>query len=115
MKEVIFDKKTFNSYKDFYIQIYKDLDGANTIDWEDYKDLGYNGNLLNEFLWYKQDENIKYIFVNFNKEKIKLQKNFDDYQYNIITTNLSLEWKMRKNKNIEVLRKMRRSQITLLG
>ncbi len=57
---------------------------ANTIDWEDYKDLGYNGNLLNEFLWYKQDENIKYIFVNFNKEKIKLQKNFDDYQYNII-------------------------------
>ena len=84
MKEVIFDKKTFNSYKDFYIQIYKDLDGANTIDWEDYKDLGYNGNLLNEFLWYKQDENIKYIFVNFNKEKIQLQKNFDDYQYNII-------------------------------
>ena len=84
MKEVIFDKKTFNSYKDFYIQIYKDLDGANTIDWEDYKDLGYNGNLLNEFLWYKQDENIKYIFVNFNKEKIKLQKNFDDYQYTII-------------------------------
>ena len=84
MKEVIFDKKTFNSYKDFYIQIYKDLDGANTIDWEDYKDLGYNGNLLNEFLWYKQDESIKYIFVNFNKEKIKLQKNFDDYQYNII-------------------------------
>ena len=25
-----------------------------------------------------------YIFINFDKEKIKLQKNFDDYKYNLI-------------------------------
>lgn len=84
MKEIIFNRNNYESYKDFYSQIYNDLDGENTIDWEDCNNLRYNGNLLDEFLWYKQDEKIKYIFINFDKEKIKLQKNYDDYEYNII-------------------------------
>ena len=84
MKEIIFNRKNYNSYKNFYTQIYDDLDGKNTIDWETCVDLHYFADHLNEFLWYKESENIKYIFLNFDKEKIKLQKNYDDYEYNII-------------------------------
>ena len=65
MKEIVFDRKNLKSYKDFYAKIYKDLDGKNTIDWETYENLGNNADLLNEFLWYKSDESIKYIFKNF--------------------------------------------------
>ena len=84
MKEIIFNRKDYKSYKDFYTQIYKDLDGNSISDWEDYQDLCYSADALNEFLWYYHNDNIKYIFVNFDKEKISLQKNFDDYKYNII-------------------------------
>lgn len=84
MNEVIFDRKNYKSYKDFYTQIYKELDGAHTIDWEDYEDLHFNADFLDEFLWYKEEENIKYIFLNFDKEKIKLQKNYNDYEFNLI-------------------------------
>ncbi len=84
MKEIIFNRKNYNSYKDFYTQIYKDLDGKHMIDWEDYQDLNYNADFLDEFLWYCHDYDIKYIFINFDKEKIKLQKNFNDYKFNII-------------------------------
>jgi len=84
MKEIIFDKNKYSSYKDFYSQIYKDLEGEKIPDWEDYKDLCYNADGLNEFLWYCHNDNIKYIFVNFDKEKIKLQKTYDDYEYNLV-------------------------------
>lgn len=84
MKEIIFNRKNYKSYKDFYIQLYKDLDGKSIPDWEDYPDLHYNAGLLNEFLWYSHNDNIKYIFLNFDKEKIVMQKNYDDYEYNIV-------------------------------
>ncbi len=84
MKEIIFDKNKYSSYKDFYSQIYKDLEGQKIPDWEDYDDLHYNADLLDEFLWYCHNDNIKYIFVNFDKEKIKLQKIYDDYEYNLV-------------------------------
>ena len=84
MKEIIFNRKNYNSYKDFYTQIYKDLDGKHMVDWEDHQDLNYNADFLDEFLWYCHNDNIKYIFLNFDKNKIKLQKNFNDYKYNII-------------------------------
>ena len=83
-KEIIFDRKNYESYKDFYVQIYKDLDGKGIPDFEDYENLGYGGDILNEFLWYCHNDNIKYIFVGFDKEKIKLQNTFDDYHYQII-------------------------------
>ena len=84
MKEIIFNKKYYKSYKDFYTQIYKDLEGKTIPDWEDYENLHFNADLLEEFLWYYHNDNLKYIFVNFDKEKIKLQKNYDDYEYNLI-------------------------------
>ncbi len=83
-KEIIFDRKNYESYKDLYAQIYKDLDGKGIPDFEDYENLGYSGDMLNEFLWYCHNDNIKYIFVGFDKEKIKLQNTFDDYKYNIV-------------------------------
>ncbi len=108
MKEIIFDKNKYSSYKDFYSQIYKDLEGEKIPDWEDYDDLHYNAGLLDEFLWYCHNDNIKYIFVNFDKEKIKLQKNYDDYEYSIVLKvferfvkqypNNTLEFKMDEDK-----------------
>ncbi len=106
MKEIVFNKKKYDSYKDFYIQIYRDLEGKEIPDWEDYDALHYNADLLDEFLWYCHNDNIKYIFVNFDKEKIALQKNYDDYQFQIIIEifedfvekfpNNKLEYKMDK-------------------
>ena len=84
MKEIIFCKKNYMSYKDLYSQIYRDLKGKNMPDWEDYDNLGYSGDILNEFLWYCHKDNNKYIFIGFDKDKIKLQKNYDDYKYNIV-------------------------------
>lgn len=84
MKEIVFDKNNYKSYKDFYTQIYNDLDGAHTVDWEQYENLYYSADALNEFLWYKEEENNKYVFVNFDKEQIAKQKTFDDYKYNIV-------------------------------
>ena len=109
MKEVIFNRKNYNSYKDFYTQIYKDLDGKSIPDWEDYQDLCYSADALNEFLWYCHNDNIKYSFVNFDKGKIALQKNYDNYEYNIIIRvferfvanypNNTLEFRMEDEKN----------------
>lgn len=101
MKEIIFDRKNYKSYKDFYTQIYRDLDGKNTIDWEDCTDLEYFADLLNEFLWYKSDEDVKYIFINFDKDKISLQKNYDDYEYNIIFTIFNRFIKEYPNNKLE--------------
>ena len=84
MKEIIFNRKNYKSYKDFYTQVYNDLDGNSIPDWEGCEGLDYFADFLVEFLWYCQDDNVKYIFVNFDKEKIALQKNYDDYEYNII-------------------------------
>lgn len=84
MKEIIFDRKNYKSYKDFYTQLYIDLDGKNLSDWEDYDDLHYNAGLLDEFLWYYHNDSIKYVFKNFDKVKIQQQKNYDNYEYNLI-------------------------------
>ena len=40
--------------------------------------------MLNEFLWYNHDKNIKYIFMGFDLEKIKQEKTLDDYKYKLI-------------------------------
>ena len=73
------------SYKDFYKDICIKLNKDRFIDWQgQYENLGYNADLLNEFLWYCHNDNNKYIFIGFDQEKIKLHKNYDDYEYNII-------------------------------
>ncbi len=84
MKEIIFNRKDYKVYEDFYVQIYKDLDGANMIDWEELPNLCYSADNLNEFLWYCHKDNNKYIFKNFDLEKIRNNKNYDDYMYSII-------------------------------
>ena len=84
MKTLLYDRKELNSYKDFYEKIYKDMDGKNMIDWEDFDYLGYNTDNLNEFLWYCHDRNINYIFKNFDLEKIKNYKNYENYKWNLI-------------------------------
>lgn len=86
MKEIIFNRKNYKSYKDFYADAYGKLDGKRFDDF-DYctVPLGYSPDTLNEFLWYAiYYENFKFIFLNFDKEEIAKQKNYDDYEYNLI-------------------------------
>ena len=58
MKILIYDRKLIKSYKEFYEQIYNDLDGKDMIDWEKFEYLDYNADNLNEFLWYCHTDNI---------------------------------------------------------
>lgn len=83
-KEIIFDRKRYKSYKDFYTEIYKDMNAKSNPEFDRYDDFHYNADFLDEFLWGCQDDNIKYIFVGFDKEKIALEKNYDDYEFNIV-------------------------------
>ena len=83
-KEVIFNKKDYKSYKDFYTEIYEKLDGKNTIDFEDEVDLGYHADILNEFLWYKSEEGVKFVFVGFDLENIDKRKTYDDYEWQLV-------------------------------
>ncbi|MBR4801042.1 MAG: hypothetical protein IK048_05185 [Clostridia bacterium] len=103
MKEVIFDRNNYTSYKDFYAQIYKDLDGKHTIDWEQYDNLCYSADGLNEFLWYKAEENIHYIFKNFDKERIAKQSAYDDYEYNLIVEVFEYFAKQFPNNKVEFM------------
>ena len=110
MKEIKFNRNDYKSYKDFYCDAYEKLDGRRFDDF-DYCQvpLGHSADTLEEFLWYCNKDNNKYIFVNFDKEKIAQQKNFDDYKYNIIIEvfedfvkdypNNKLEFRMEDEKN----------------
>lgn len=61
------------------------MDGKRFDDFDYCKNtLGYNADILDEFLWYCHNDNIKYIFINFDREKIKQPKTYNDYKYNII-------------------------------
>ncbi len=84
MKEIIFNRNEYKSYKDFYRDICKKMDAMNDLNCLHPEDLALNGNVLNEFLWDYSLDNIKYVFIGFDKENIKLEKSFDDYQYAII-------------------------------
>ena len=84
MKEIIFNKDEYNSFKDFYHDLYFKLDGKNTIDFENIEDLYYSADILTEFLWYKAEENNKYIFLNFDLEEIKNKKTYENYEWRII-------------------------------
>lgn len=83
-KEIIFDRKKYKSYKDFYTQIYKELDGKHNLEFEDCEDLHYNIDFLDEFLPCYHDDSNKYIFIGFDKARIKEERTYDDYKYNMI-------------------------------
>lgn len=82
--KIVIDKNKCESYKMFYEILYKELDGKHIIDWEDCENLCYSGDLLNEFLWYVNDQNTEFVMMNFDIDKIKEQKTFDNYKWNII-------------------------------
>lgn len=84
MKEFIFNKKDYNTYKDFYVDIAKKLDSKNDLNCLEPEDLGFNPNHLYEFLRDFYDEMHKYIFIGFDLEKISKQKNIDNYEWSII-------------------------------
>lgn len=87
MKEIVFDRKKYNSYKDMYEDLAVKLDRVNGL--EDYYNIhnyDYDPHCLDEDLEYGFDNNKQclFIFKNFDKDKIKLQKNYDDYEYSMI-------------------------------
>ncbi len=84
MKKIIFDKNKYGSYKDFFEDVYVQLDGIHTLDFEDYPNLNYHADFLYEFLYYKEDEHYNYILKNFDLNEIKKQKTYENYQFNII-------------------------------
>jgi len=85
MKQIIFNKKDYKDYRDMYHDICVKLDKDRFLDWEDdYEDLNYSSDLLNEFLWYCNDDNLHIILLNFDREKIATPQNYDDYKYNLI-------------------------------
>ena len=84
MKEIVFDRNDYESYKDFYVQLYKELNGKSFGDWQAYENLNYDASMLDEFLWYNNDKKVKFVFQNFDLEKIKEEKIYDDYEYGII-------------------------------
>jgi len=74
--KIVFNKNDYKSYKDFYVDVLKKLNSKRFTDWQDETNLGYNGNLLGEFLWYCSEDSNDYLFVNFNiKKKIIMNLN----------------------------------------
>ncbi len=84
MKTIIFDKNDYKSFKDFYKDIFIKLDGPHTNDFKDYTDLNCSADMLFEFLYYKEDENVKYILKNFDLKAIKTEKPYENYMLNLI-------------------------------
>lgn len=82
MIKIVIDYNKYKSYKDFYKDILKKLN--NFLDFEGEKDLGYNANILEEFMWYNHNKNLEIIMLNFDVNKIKEQKTYEDYQWNLI-------------------------------
>ncbi len=82
--KIVFKKEDYKTYKDFYIDILKRLNAKRFMDWEDEKDLGYNGNLLGEFLWYASSDSNDYVFCNFYREKMNPAKNQEDNGWRVI-------------------------------
>ncbi len=87
MKELIFNKKDYKSYQDMYRDMAEKTGVNKTEDYFDTSDFSLSGDILWECLQcdfgYKKIP-IKIVLVNFDREKIRSQKNFDDYKYNII-------------------------------
>lgn len=84
MKKLIYDRNELKTYKEFYEKLYEDLKGTEIPDWNKFEYLGYNADKLEEFLWYCHGDGNKYIFKNFDLEKIKNSKNYEDYEWRLI-------------------------------
>lgn len=87
MKEFIFNKKEYESYKDFYKDIAIKMNATKIDDYFDSSTFEYNANILWEFLccefgYLKKD--IKITLKNFNVAQLKIDKKYDDYCVNIV-------------------------------
>ncbi len=82
MKEVIFNvadyKTPYETYKDFYKDIFIKLDGEHNIDFAEMPDLHFSADILNEFMWYNSDNDLKLVFVGLDLDKIQARKTYDD-------------------------------------
>lgn len=99
--ELVYKKSECKTYKDFYEKICKDLKLEDDIDLCDYKNLEYNADLLNEFMWGFYNDNIMFKFIGFDRDSVKNSKRFDDYQWNLIFD--VLEWFVEKFPNNSVV------------
>ena len=87
MKELIFNKKDYKSYKNMYEDLAIKLERINGLeDYYNIKNYDYDANCLYEDIMYGIDKslNFKFTFVNFNKQELNNPKNYDDYEYGII-------------------------------
>ena len=88
MKEVIFNvadyKTPYETYKDFYEDVFIKLDGKGIIDFENMPTLYYSADCLNEFMWYNHNENLKLVFVGLDLDKIKKRQAYDDTRWELI-------------------------------
>ena len=100
MQKVIIDKNKCESYKTFYEIIYTELEGKLIPDWEEYDNLHYNADLLDEFLWYAYDDiGFEFVMINFDSDRLTNLKTYDDYEWKLIFEVLrSFTEKYPKNK-----------------
>jgi len=84
--DVKFNRKDYESYKDFYRDISKKLEAVKNGYYDEPETLGFSADWLWEFLedFYYRDMKIKVTLLNFDREKIAQGKNYDDYKYNIM-------------------------------
>ena len=82
--DLVYNFSEMQDFKQFYERLCVDLDSKSIPDWEDYENLHYNADLLNEFMWYCQDDNIHFKFVGFDRKNMKPDKNYNDYKWSLI-------------------------------
>ena len=84
--DVKFNRKDYKSFEDFYRDITKKLETEKDGDIPEPETIGFHGDWLWEFLegFYYRDMKIKVTLLNFDREKIAQEKNYDDYKYNIM-------------------------------
>jgi len=80
MKTIIFDKNKLNSNEDFFNDICLKLN-KNYIDVKDKNSVNSFFTSLNVILWHYSKTNIKFVFKNFDYNKLKFSKEIEDYSF----------------------------------
>ena len=86
MKIIEFKWEDYSNYKDFYLDIFKKLDG-NSLDYfnkSKLQDLRYDADLLYEFLWYYGEYNLELVFIGFDLDFIKKDDSYNAHGWRLI-------------------------------
>lgn len=87
MKEFLFNRKDYKSYEEMYKDMAIKFRDVETKDYYDTTCFDYSPDILWEFLLceygYTKDF-VKIILINFDRPKINEQKNYNDYELNMI-------------------------------